>query len=475
MNQNDLYQYQQHSITHILENTGCGLFLEMGLGKTVSTLTAIDQLINDRFEVNRVLVVAPLRVAEDVWTTEASKWDHLKHLRISVVLGTEKQRKLALLKKADIYVINRENAVWLVSHYGGAFPFDMLVIDELSSFKSPKAARFKALRMIRPKVNRVVGLTGTPAPNSLLDLWSQVYLLDQGARLGKTITEYRNKYFRVTDDSQYTQWKKYELVKPGDGRSDNYYENKIYDKVGDICISMKAEDYLELPERIDRDVVIRLHGDAYNQYQEFERKQILALSEADEITAINAAALTTKLLQFANGAVYDENKNYHIVHDEKLDRLEEIIDAANGQPVLVFYSYQHDADRIRKKFASLKPVLMKSAKTGETGKIIKSWNDGNILLMVAHPASAGHGLNLQAGGNIIVWFGLPWSLELYQQANARLHRQGQTKPVIVHRLIASGTMDEDVLAALDSKAGGQEALMKAVKARIDKYTLKQAI
>lgn len=452
------YAYQQHATEHIMSNKAAALFLDMGLGKTVSTLTAIDKLMNEELEISKVLVIAPKRVAEDTWITEKDKWDHLRHLKLSLVLGTEKQRKAALQEKADIYVINRENVSWLVAMYSNRFPFDMMVIDELSSFKSAKAQRFKALRQIRPFINRVIGLTGTPAPNSLIDLWPQLYLLDQGERLGKTLTSYRDKYFKPGKRNGHIVFN-YNL------RSD-VSQNEIYDKIGDICISMKAKDYLQLPERISRMVPVVFHDGLLKKYQDFEKEQVLALAEGDQISAVNAAALNTKLLQFANGAVYDDDKNYHELHDEKIEALEEIIESANGRPVLVFYSYRHDVERIKTKLRKYHPEEL--AGTDH----IKQWNAGKVSLMLAHPASAGHGLNMQAGGNIIVWFGLSWSLELYQQANARLDRQGQTKPVIVHHLVAKGTMDEDVMAALENKAAGQDALMEAVKARIKKY-LKQ--
>ena len=453
------YPYQQHATEHVISNAGSGLFLEMGLGKTVATLTAVNQLMYEDLEVERVLVIAPKRVADDVWTTEASKWDHLQHMKLSLVLGTERQRKEALKAKADVYVINRENVAWLIAHYGSAFPFDMIVIDELSSFKSAKSIRFKALRMVRPKVKRIVGLTGTPRPNGLLDLWPQIYLLDQGERLGKTLTGYRDRYFTPGKRNGHIVYD-YKL---------KVEDQEIYSKISDICISMKAKDYLDLPERINRTVQVKLPEKIFNQYEEFERKQILALEDLDEITAINAAALTNKLLQFANGAVYDADKNFYEVHGEKLDELEEIIETANGQPVLVFYSYKHDLARIHKRLKGYKPQELKSAAD------IKSWNKGEISVLLAHPASAGHGLNLQAGGNIIVWFGLPWSLELYQQANSRLDRQGQTRSVIIHHLVTVGTMDEDVVASLSNKADGQDALMAAVKARVQKYRKQKAI
>jgi SNF2 family DNA or RNA helicase len=455
------YPYQDYATRHIVDNSpGAGAFLDMGLGKTVSTLTAVDELIYDRLEISRVLVIAPKRVAEEVWTTERDKWDHLQHLKISKVLGTEKQRKEALKKVADIYVINRENTAWLISYLKGSFPFDMLVIDESSSFKSHKSGRFKALRAVRPKIKRVVILTGTPAPNGLMDLWAQLYLLDRGERLYPTITEYRTRLFTINEFKPFAD---YELLKePDELIGEDYHEKKIYERISDICISMKAEDYLQLPERITRIAPVRLSPEDRTRYNEFERDAVLALiNEEGEISAVNAAALTNKLLQFANGAVYDSDKNYHVVHGEKLEALQEIIDTASGHPVLIFYSYRHDLERMQEKIKGL-TVLKGSAE-------IQGWNRGEIPVMAAHPASAGHGLNLQAGGNIIVWFGLTWSLELYQQANARLHRQGQTKPVIIHHLITAGTMDEKVMQVLESKASGQEALLQAVKALINKY------
>ncbi|WP_126244354.1 SNF2-related protein [Chitinophaga rhizosphaerae] len=458
------FPYQEHATEHIIEHPAAGLFLEMGLGKTVSTLTAIDRLMRQYMEVGRVLVIAPKRVAEDTWTTECAKWDHLRHLRISRVLGTEKQRLQALKASADIYVINRDNVVWLVAQLGGAWPFDMLVIDESSSFKSPKAARFKVLRSVRPKINRVVILTGTPAPNNIIDLWPQLYLLDQGKRLGKTITGFRTEYFSAGRRNGHVV---YDYVLNGqkdDGiMGAGIMEKEIYDKIGDICISMKAADYLQLPERIDRFVQVRLPAKIMDQYQEFERRQVLALADNNEITAVNAAALSGKLLQFANGAVYDEEKMAHEFHTEKLEALEEIIESANGAPVLVFYWFKHDLQRLHRHLAAYKPQELKGSDD------IRKWNEGKTRVLLAHPASAGHGLNLQAGGNIIVWFSLTWSLELYQQANARLHRLGQDNAVIVHHLVATGTMDEDVMVTLGDKADSQDALMRAVKARVKKY------
>jgi SNF2 family DNA or RNA helicase len=451
------HPYQKFAIQHVIDNPYSGLFLDMGLGKTVSTLTAVNHLMYDEFDVDKVLVIAPKRVAEDTWINEAEKWDHLKHLRVSVVLGTERERKEALKAKADIYVINRENVAWLVGYYQSAFPFDMVVIDELSSFKSAKAVRFKSLRMVRPKIKRVVGLTGTPAPNGLVDLWPQIYLLDQGERLGKTLTGYRQKYFTPGRTNGHVVY---------DYRLREESEQAIYDKISDICISMKAKDYLSLPECIHKTVKVKLSKSEKNRYDEFEKQQILALDDADDISAVNAAALSTKLQQFANGAVYDEDRNVHEIHSAKLEALEEIIEEANGKNILLFYNFKHDLYRIEKKFKSCKPVKL------EGSADIAAWNRGEIPLYLAHPASAGHGLNLQAGGDIIVWFGPTWSLELYLQANARLHRQGRTRPVIIIQIIVEGTIDEDIVKAIEGKESKQDALMEAVKARIKKYKKK---
>lgn len=461
------WPYQEYAIKRMLEGT-CGVFMDMGLGKSVSALTAMAELIR-RGEVRRVLVIAPLRIADEVWSTEAKKWDHLKHLRISKVLGPEKRRKDALLKEADIYVVNRENVAWLVAFYGTEFKrFDVCIIDESSSFKDSTSKRFRALRQVAPLIRRKYILTGTPVPNGLLGLWSQVYFLDRGERLGKSFTAYRNQYFEAAKRNRQTIFS-YKLKGPDDDLlGTDIYEREIHDKISDLCFSMKAADYLQLPERIDLTREVVLTGPEQAKYEQFERDQVLGIYEGKDITALSAAALSNKLLQYANGAVYDENKQYHEVHNCKLEALEEIVEAADGHPVLVFYSYKHDLDRIMKRLKAYKPVKLESSKE------IEAWNEGRIGVMLAHPASAGHGLNLQAGGHIVAWFGLPWSLELYQQANARLHRQGQTKPVVIHHLITRGTMDEDVMAALDSKAGKQEALMAAVKARIDKYLRERA-
>lgn len=447
------HSYQIHATRHIIENKACGLFLDMGLGKTAATLTALDQLIYEDLEVSRPLVVAPKFVALNVWPAEVKKWDHLKHLTISVITGDPRQRVAALKAKADIYVINRENVTWLVNYYQSGWPFDMLVLDELSSFKSAQAQRFKSLRIVRPRIKRVVGLTGTPAPNGLPDLWPQVYLLDQGDRLGKTLTAFREAYL-TPDKRSGPQIHSYKVRKGS--------EKQIYDRIGDICISMKAEDYLALPEKIENDYVIHLDPDLQAKYDRFEADQVTAIADT-EITAFNAAALVNKLLQFSNGALYDQDRDVHEVHSLKLDALEELLEQAQGQPVLVFYGYIHDRQRILKRFPGTREL--------KTTKDIEDWNGGKVPVMIAHPASAGHGLNLQAGGSIIIWYGLTWSLELYQQANARLHRQGQTRPVMIYRLICSKTMDTDVARVLARKAAGQAGLMEAVKARINKFSL----
>lgn len=457
------HPYQVFGRDHIIRNPKAGLLLDMGLGKTVTVLTSIDYLKNHVFDVSRVLIIAPKKVAEETWTTEISKWDHLKDLTVSKVLGTEKQRKEALRVKADIYIINRENIVWLVGHYGTAFPFDMVVVDESSSFKSAKSARFKALRQVIPLVPRVVILTGTPIPNSLLEIWPQVYLLDQGERLGKTLTEFRERYF--TKDA-YKPYAKYEIRKESadDLIGEGYYEKKIYGKIGDICISMKAEDYLQLPKRLDQITRVHLPDHVMSAYLEFEKSMVLELLETeDKISAVNAAALTTKLLQFAGGAVYREDKSYYEVHDEKLDALEERIEAANGKPVLVAYNYRHELERILRRLKPYKPVEFTSA------SMVKDWNEGKIPVLLGHPDSMAHGLNMQQGGHLVEWFSNTWSSEKYLQLIARLDRQGQRFPVINNRNVAIGTIDEDVIAAQESKLTAQNALMRAVKARIDKY------
>ncbi|OMD31353.1 DEAD/DEAH box helicase [Paenibacillus odorifer] len=449
--------YQEYAIQHVINVPGSALFLEMGLGKTVITLTALEALKNDYFDADKILVIAPLRVADDTWARESQKWDHLKHLRISKILGTATQRKKALAADADVYVINRENVPWLVAQTGNDWPFDTVVIDELSSFKSSKSQRFRALRRVRPLMTRVIGLTGTPAPNGLEDLWAQMYLIDQGDRLGKTITGFRDRYLTAGQRDKSNPHVVY------DWKAKPEAEDNVYSKISDIAVSMKAEDWLEMPDRIDRIVPVKLIDKARDQYKQLERDLLLPFLDAD-VVANTAAVLSNKLLQLANGAVYDEVKGVREIHDAKLDALEDVIEAANGHPVLVFYAYKHDLERIQKRF----PQTQMLGKGADGLKDIENWNAGKTSLLAAHPASAGHGLNLQDGGNIIVWFGLNWSLELYQQANARLHRQGQQRSVIIHHLVTEGTMDEDVMSALEGKAVDQDALMAAVKARIDK-------
>lgn len=439
------HDYQKYAEEFIINNPACALMLDMGLGKTVITLTVIWILLFDYFEFSKVLVVAPLRVAQDTWSKECEKWDHLKGLRISKILGTEKERRAALVRKADIYIINRENVEWLCKKY--KFDFDMVVIDELSSFKSPTAKRFKALRKVRPKVKRIVGLTGTPAPNSLMDLWSQINLLDMGERLGRFIGNYREQYFVPDKRNQQVIFS----YKPREGA-----EEQIYNRISDICISMKACDYLKMPERIDNVIDVKMSEEEKSLYKKLENEMLLPFSDGD-IDALNAAALSNKLLQMANGAVYDEFKAVKNIHSKKLDALEDLIEAANGKPVLIFYSYKHDKERIRERF--------EVTEISNSDDITK-WNNGEIKVAIAHPASTGHGLNLQAGGSTVIWFGLTWSLELYQQANARLWRQGQKETVVIHHIVSKGTIDEEVMNALQKKQMGQDALINAVKARV---------
>lgn len=444
------HDYQRYATEKIIELPACGLFLAMGLGKTVSTLTAVNELIYDRFEVEKVLVIAPKRVAEDTWTSEAEKWDHLRNLTFSKVLGSAAQRERALEVDADIYLINRENVVWLVERLRKDWPFDMIVVDELSSFKSNQAKRFKSLRTVRPLATRFVGLTGTPAPNGLMDLWPEVYLLDRGERLGKTITGFRDRYFYPGKRNGFTVYS----WEPKEGA-----EEAIHEKISDICISMKAEDYLQLPEQIVNDIRIRLAPAEMLKYQEMEKEKLMEL-DGQEITALSAAAVWGKLLQLANGAVYDSDGGVTVLHEKKLDALEEILEASCGHSVLVFYNFRHDYDRLMERFGKFNPRTIKNSED------ISDWNSGRIPLMLAQPASMGHGLNIQAGGHIIVWYGLNPSLELYLQANARLHRQGQKETVIIHRLIVEGTVDEDVIKKLEVKDEHQDSLMEAVKARI---------
>lgn len=445
------HEYQTYTTEFILRHKACGCLLECGMGKSVITLTAINQLLH---KVSRVLVIAPLRVAEDTWSKEANKWDHLKHLQIAKVLGSEKSRIAALKSKADIHIINRENVGWLVKQYKKTWPFDMVVIDELSSFKSAGSNRFKSLRSVRPYIKRIVGLTATPTPNGLIDLWPQIYLLDRGERLGRTMGGYRKEYFvpdkRDRNSGVIYTWK----LKPG-------AEKAIYEKISDICVSMRARDYLKMPERIDNFMTVEMSAKEKALYQQLKRDMLLHFAEGD-IDASNAATLSNKLLQMANGAVYDENGAVRQIHRRKLDALETLWEGANGKPILVFYAYKHDKERISEFFKARK-VKPRELNTSQD---ISDWNSCSIDVALAHPASAGHGINLQAGGHIIIWFGLTWSLELYQQANGRLHRQGQNEAVVVHHIVTSGTIDEMVMVALGRKDTSQAALINAVKAAL---------
>ncbi len=449
------HAYQEHCISRILETKKLGLFLDMGLGKTVTTLTAIRELKYDRFEVRRVLVIAPKKVAEGTWMREKDKWDHTRLLRMSAVLGSQAKRVRALNTPADVYVTNRENVVWLTDYYRNSWPFDMVVIDESSSFKSHGAKRFKALAAMGPRIDRLVELTGTPSPNGLGDLWAQVYLLDGGERLGRRYTHFRERYFqpgrRGADGMVYS----YE-AKPGT-------EEAILERIADICVSMKAEDYLQLPDLTYHEVPVELDAKARAAYRELERKMVLELPEEEkEIDVASAAALSNKLLQLANGALYDEDRKVHEVHGCKLEAFLELLESLVGKPVLVFYSFRHDRDRILKALEGRKLRVREIRKPQDED----DWNAGKIDVLLAHPASSAHGLNLQQGGNHVVWFGLTWNYELYTQANKRLHRQGQTEKVIVHHLVCTGTRDEDVMAALSRKEDVQEWVMRSLKARI---------
>ncbi|MCR4442161.1 MAG: DEAD/DEAH box helicase [Peptococcaceae bacterium] len=449
------HAYQRYCINRLLTDEALGLFLDMGLGKTVITLTAINDLKYNRFVVSKVLVIAPKKVAEATWSRESKKWDHLHLLRVVAVLGPQTKRIKALNTPADIYVINRENIPWLVEYYRNAWPFDMVVVDESSSFKNHQAKRFKALTWVRKFINQFVILTGTPAPNGLIDLWAQVYLLDEGQRLGKKITHYRERYFEP-DKRDRDHVFSY-MPKPGAAEV-------IQQKISDICVSMKAEDYLELPDCITVDVPVMLDQKAQVAYDKLEREMLLEVDEST-IDAGSAAVLTNKLLQLCNGAVYDENRQMVEIHKCKIEAFMELIEGLNGQPALVFYNFQHDLVRIKKALAGsgLRIRELKGPQDED------DWNNRKIDILLAHPASSAYGLNLQKGGNHVIWFGLNWSLELYQQANKRLHRQGQVEKVIIHHLVVSGGVDEDVIAALADKGSTQDKLMNALRVRIEKH------
>lgn len=446
--------YQRYCINRVLTTPALGLLLDMGLGKTVITLTAVMDLKYNQFAVNKVLVIAPKKVAESTWAKEAAKWDHLQLLRISTVLGTEVKRIRALNTPADIYVINRENIPWLVEHYRHAWPFDMVIVDEFSSFKNHQAKRFKSLSWVRPHIKRIVGLTGTPAPNGLLDIWAQVYLLDGGERLGKKITGFRERYFQPDQRNRDRVFS----YAPKEGG-----EDAIQTLIGDICVSMKAEDYLELPDITYNTIPVVLDSKARKSYDKLETEMLLQVDEST-IDAGSAAVLTNKLLQLCNGAVYDEDRNIVNIHDCKIEAFLELIEGLNGKRALVFYNFQHDKERIKKALARLS-LHVRELKTPQDET---DWNNREIDILLAHPASAAYGLNLQQGGNHVIWFGLNWSLELYQQANKRLHRQGQTEKVIIHHLTVDGGVDEDVVAALANKTSTQDQLMFSLKARIER-------
>lgn len=449
------HPYQRYCIDRVVKDQAIGLFLDMGLGKTVITLSAIMELKYGRFAVNKVLVIAPKKVAEATWQQEASKWDFLRNLRFATVLGSAKNRIKELYRPADIYVINRENVDWLVDYYKNDWPFDMVVVDESSSFKSHRAKRFKALASIRPRIRRIVELTGTPSPNSLMDLWSQLYLLDGGARLGKYYTHFRDRFF---DPGKRTREVIYSYD-PKDGA-----QQSIMGRISDICISMKASDYLQLPDCIIDDIPVELDAKAKKAYNQLERDMVLALPDGD-IDVASAAGLSNKLQQLANGAVYDDEHGVHEVHNCKLEAFLELLEKLNGQHVLVFYNFKHDLSRIQDalKTSKLRVRVFQGAEEE------KDWNSGKIDVLMAHPASTAYGLNLQNGGHHIIWFGLNWSLELYQQANKRLHRQGQQEPVIIHQLVCRGTRDDDLVDALDWKDKAQDYVLESLKARIKKW------
>lgn len=443
------YPHQESGIDWIIERPACALFWGMGAGKSCTTLTAIDRLLNDHLEDGPALVIAPKRVAENTWSTEVEKWEHLQHLRVSRVMGTVKQRKAALNASADIYVINRENVVWLVDEVGQHWPFPIVVIDELSSFKSAQAKRWKALRRVRGRIRRIIGLTGTPRPNGLEDLWPEMYLLDQGERLGRSLIDFRAQYLIPEKMNGHVVYS----YKPREGA-----EDEVYDLISDICMSIRKEDVLKLPGQIYSDVVLAPPPAILKQYKAFEREKVLQCIDADgAIVAGSEATLTNKLLQFANGAIYDEEGGVHALHDVKLEALEEMIEEAGGDPVLVFYAYKHDAERIQRRIPCR--VLDKPAD-------IDAWNRGEIPVALAHPASCSHGLNLQAGGHIIIWFGLTYNWEYYAQANERLNRPGQQNVCRIYHLILQGTHDERVLQALQRKESGNSAAIEALKLEV---------
>ena len=450
------HSYQRYAIERIIQDNSLGLFLDMGLGKTVITLTAINDLKFNRWAVSRCLVVAPKKVAEATWSHEAEKWDHLRHLKIIPVLGSLKKRVQALHTPGDIWVINRENIPWLVEYFRNNWPFDMVVLDESSSFKNPQSKRFKAMKLVRSRIARLVLLTGTPAPNGLEDLWAQIYLLDAGERLGRTISSYREAFF-TQDYARPGQM--YRTYTPQQDA-----ESRIQAALSDICVSMQSEDYLELPDYIESTVPVALDAKAKRAYDKLEKEMLLEVG-TQLVTAQSAAVLNGKLLQLCSGAVYDSTGEVVNIHDCKLEAFLETIEQLNGEHALVFYWFKHEADRLAKALAKTDKVV----RVYQGPEDEKAWNDGEVDILLAHPVSCGYGLNLQAGGHHAIWFGYPnWALEIYQQANKRLHRQGQKHPVICHHLVVQGGMDEDVIAALHDKGDTQESLMQALKARIER-------
>ena len=448
------YPHQKAGIDWLLEKHAACLFWGMGTGKTVTTLTAIDRLLHDYLEDGPALIIAPKRVAENTWSKEAAKWEHLQHLRVCRIMGTAKQRQAALVSIfdgsfADIYVINRENVVWLIETLGGRWPFPIVVIDELSSFKSAQAKRWKALRRVRGRIRRIIGLTGTPRPNGLEDLWPEMYLLDQGGRLGRTLTAFRARYLVPEKMNGHIVYS----YRPREGA-----EAEVYDRLADLCMSIRKEDVLQLPGQIYEDIELTPPPALLRRYRQFERDKVLeCLDEAGDIIAGTEASLTNKLLQFANGAIYDMDGRVHELHTIKLDALEEMVEAAGGDPVLVLYAYRHDADRIRKRIPS---------RALDTPEDIDAWNRGEIPVALAHPASCSHGLNLQQGGHIIIWFGLTWNWEYYAQANERLNRPGQQHVCRVYHLILQGTHDARVLQALKNKESGNQRAIDALKMEV---------
>ena len=452
LKKNDLHGYQEYSVNFIIEHPVAAVLLDCGLGKTVTSLTAINDLMFDYFEVHRVLVICPLRVG-NVWANEIQHWEHLHLLQYSVAVGSESERLAALKAQADIYIINRENVQWLIEKSGVSFDFDMVVVDELSSFKNYQSKRFKALMKARPKVKRVVGLTGTPSSNGLMDLFAEFKLLDMGARLGRFIGQYRTAYFSPDKRNGQIVYSYKPLPNA---------EQQIYDKISDITISMKSTDHLKMPELISTQLAVELSEAEKKKYEELKKDLILQLPDG-EITAANAASLTGKLSQMANGAVYSDDESVLEIHQRKLDALEDLIEAANGKPVLVAYWFKHDRTRIAERLQRLQ-VSYQEIQSSDS---IRNWNAGKLQVGLLHPAAAGHGLNLQAGGSHLIWFGLTWSLELYQQTNARLWRQGQqSETVVIQHLITKGTIDERILKALTQKEQTQTALMQAVKAEL---------